>query len=282
MSRRTLLFVLLGFASLAAVFRAGSSGYQHAVDRKAFEVGIALDRFGIRMINIPGGAFSMGMQGVEESLESMYRIHPVRVSPFKMSETEITTAQYRRVLEPRDSLFVMRDSLPAIFVTWKDAARFCNVLSRRLRLEPCYNEITWECDFSRNGFRLPTEAEWEFACRAGTTTRFNSGDTEADLARIAWYRGNSRNNVPPVRRKVPNAFGLYDMSGGVLEWCHDWFAPYPEAPGSDPVGPDDGSNRALRGGSWFHSVDACRSAYRQFSDPDSRRNYVGFRIVRRE
>jgi formylglycine-generating enzyme required for sulfatase activity len=153
-------------------------------------------------------------------------------------------------------------------------------LSRQFHLEPCYDEYFRECDYSRNGFRLPSEAEWEYACRAGTTTRYYSGDTEIDLARAAWYRGNSRQQTQPAGRKEPNAFGLYDMSGNVFEWCNDWFVPYSPEPVRNPTGIRRGSNRVLRGGSWYNSSSVCRSAFRHFGDPDNRRAYVGFRIVR--
>ena len=126
--------------------------------------------------------------------------------------------------------------------------------------------------------RLPTEAEWEHACRAGTRTAYYSGDTEADLGRAAWYEGNSKETTHPVGQKEPNRFGLYDMHGNVWQWCQDWYAEdyYAKSKAEDPEGPAQGAFRVLRGGSWYFDPWVCRSASRLRYGPDIRVYYFGF------
>ena len=154
---------------------------------------------------------------------------------------------------------------PVEQVSWDDAQAFLKKLS----------EIT------KQTVRLPTEAEWEYSCRAGTTTTYYSGDTEADLARVAWYIDNSKNTTHPVGQKEPNKFGLYDMHGNVWQWCQDWYSEdyYGKSEAENPAGPAQGSYRLLRGGSWGGSPVDCRSAGRGGSNPDFRFYYFGFRIV---
>ena len=168
---------------------------------------------------------------------------------------------------------------------------FCNELSRREGLSHCYsgNGLNIVCNFAAKGYRLPTEAEWEYACRAGTETDFqtgnmtHSGSTPLDpaLDRAGWYDGNSGSSPVPVGEKKANAFGLYDMHGNVNEWCWDWSGGhYPSRPVNDPRGPTSGTFRIQRGGSWYDIARDCRSASRDSSDPSARHNYGGFRVVR--
>jgi len=200
------------------------------------------------------------------------------------------------------------DEHPVEQVSWYDAVRFCNELSEMCGLERCYDEDTWECDFDGNGFRLPTEAEWEYACRAGTETRFYGGNdynddgfTSTALDHTAWYYANSgdeslhghkwdrdeieANNcrTHPVGRKEPNAWGLYDLHGNVWEWCNDWFdwSYYNVSPSSDPAGPPSGSERVERGGGYAGDAWGCRSAIRLENRPSITIRYLGFRVVRR-
>jgi formylglycine-generating enzyme required for sulfatase activity len=129
--------------------------------------------------------------------------------------------------------------------------------------------------------RLPTEAEWEYACRAGTVTAYNTGDTEADLDQAAWYRANSKRTTHPVGQKKPNAWGLYDMHGNVWQWCQDWYGyeGYQEGAAVDPQGPDTGIVRVLRGGSWIPDPEFCRAANRSYYQPGIRNNDIGYRVV---
>ncbi len=129
-------------------------------------------------------------------------------------------------------------------------------------------------------YRLPTEAEWEYACRAGSTTAYSFGDSSSQLSNYAWHEGNSQRKTHPVGKKRPNPWGLYDMYGNVWEWCQDWYGDYPSGPATDPIGPSTGSRRVLRGGSWYNSPSYCRSASRGGHTPDARRIYYGFRVVR--
>ncbi|MBR5757268.1 MAG: formylglycine-generating enzyme family protein, partial [Thermoguttaceae bacterium] len=126
-------------------------------------------------------------------------------------------------------------------------------------------------------FRLPTETEWEYACRAGTSGDYNVNDRSLDD--LGWYSGNSGDRIHPVGKKTANAWGLYDMHGNVWEWCADWLANYPAGTVGDPAGPDSGRFRVLRGGSWFNSAGRCRSAARYRDDPESRHSYYGFRLL---
>ena len=155
---------------------------------------------------------------------------------------------------------------------------FCNALSRRVGLEEAYvvngEDVTWK-GLSCPGFRLPTEAEWEYACRAGTT-----GARYGNLDDVAWYSSNSGSTTHPVRRKQPNAWGLYDTLGNVFEWCWDWWDTYPSGVVTDPVGPGSGSYRVGRGGSWSGGAQFARAAYRGRWTPGRRFVNLGFRLAR--
>jgi formylglycine-generating enzyme required for sulfatase activity len=132
---------------------------------------------------------------------------------------------------------------------------------------------------SGNAYRLPTESEWEYACRAGSTTEFCYGDDPADLEKYAWINGNSQRTTHPVGEKLPNAWGLHDMHGNVSEWCFDWYGDYPSTPVTDPQGPETGDKRVLRGGGWFFEQSRARSAFRDAYGPDVTYVGLGFRLV---
>jgi len=173
-------------------------------------------------------------------------------------------------------------------VRWHGAAAYCNWLSAQKKLPLCYNTATWECDYNKSGFRLPTEAEWEYACRAGTKTAFhydNELDTfmanfDGNHPYINGERGQFRETTVPVGQFRPNAWGLYDMHGNVREWCLDWYGNYPVGPVTDPTGPRSGSLRVLRGGSWYTNAWRCRSASRGRIGAGVCLNDLGFRLVR--
>ena len=130
------------------------------------------------------------------------------------------------------------------------------------------------------GYRLPTEAEWEYACQAGSKGAYCFGDDRSELKKYAWYYENSGGTTHPVGAKKANAWGLYDMHGNVWEWCWDWYGKYPTSPQKNPSGPPAGSYRVLRGGSWSIPAGYCRSAYRDWNDPSNRRYDLGFRVAR--
>jgi hypothetical protein len=171
---------------------------------------------------------------------------------------------------------------------WTDAVRFCNKCSELEGLTPCYDLQTWKCNFQADGYRLPTEAEWEYACRAGSQAKYSFGDAEAELSRYAWFKGNSGGMTRPVGQKLPNRWGLYDMHGNVWQWCHDFYAEgyYSASPSDNPKGPAMGKMRVLRGGAWDCAADKCRTAYRHkefpvYSDACFGSDSYGFRRARK-
>ncbi|MBN2053398.1 formylglycine-generating enzyme family protein [bacterium] len=208
---------------------------------------------------------------------------------YYLGMTEVTQAQWRAVTGETPSHFGQCGAeCPVESVTWYDCIRFCNLLSRRAGLAEVYeiqgDRVVWVDGV--DGYRLPTEAEWEYACRAGTGTALYNGDlspalkTHPNLARIAWYKNNSNNAPHRVMTREPNAWGFHDMSGNVFEWCWDWMATYPEGLLIDPRGPVEGQYRIARGGSWFSYAWYCRSAYRVRYEPDFQWMDLGVRIAR--
>ena len=235
------------------------------------------------MVALPGGTFEMGS---ETGSADEAPIHTVRVDGFLMDRYEITQEQYARLALADPSHFKGPDR-PVEQVSWAAAATFCNLRSRDEGLEPCYDEETAECNFGANGYRLPTEAEWEYACRAGAERAFSFGDDETALGDYAWYEANSGETTQPIGKKAPNAWGLFDMHGNVAEWCNDQYDPeyYESSPAANPRGSEFATEFVLRGGAWNSTPDECRSAYRMgddpgFQDPCFRGDHIGFRCVR--
>ena len=241
------------------------------------------------LVLIPAGPFSLGNTG---SYEGEYDEKPpvtiIISKPFYISKYEITQQQYKAVMGNNPSEF-KGDNLPVEQVSWYDALNFCNRLSQSEGLTPCYtiNGTKVTCDFEANGYRLPTEAEWEYVAKAGTKTDFYSGKLtysgnspiDPNLDKIAWYSANSSNATHPVGQKTPNAFGLYDMSGNVWEWCWDRYAEYPSKETKDYQGPEIGTYRVYRGGGWRNLAWYCRSTNRDRNYLDDKNNSLGFRVV---
>ncbi|MFA7231407.1 MAG: formylglycine-generating enzyme family protein [Victivallaceae bacterium] len=238
---------------------------------------------GAKMVLIPGGTFVMGSK---TGLADEKDVHQVKVSSFYMDVNEVTQESYQQVTGMNPSKFRDRKG-PVERVRWTDAALYCNARSIKEGLQPCYNPATWKCDFSKNGYRLPTEAEWEYACRANSSSDYYFDGEAAQLGRYGWFRNNSDEKVHPAGKKKPNAFGLYDMYGNVNEWCNDFYAAdyYLKSLTDNPRGPAAGSKRVLRGGSWSDRAKNCRSA-RRFSDAPTTADICqgydtyGFRCVR--
>jgi formylglycine-generating enzyme required for sulfatase activity len=205
--------------------------------------------------------------------------HQVSVNSFYMGKYEVTQAEYEQVMGINPSKF-KGSNLPVEQITWYDVVEYCNRLSQREGLTPVYqiSGSTATCNWNANGYRLPTEAEWEYACRAGTTTAYNTGNTIN--TNTGWYGDNSNSTTHPVGQKPANAWGLYDMHGNVWEWCWDWFVSYSSRTQTDPRGPTSGSYRVARGGSWFIDKRELRSAYRGYYNPSVRYSILGFRLVR--
>src|SRR6266536_618271 len=234
------------------------------------------------MVQIPGGKFVMGDKDEVDAPP-----HEVVVSSFSMDKNLVTQEQFQKIMGTNPSRW-KGDKNPVEQLRWSDAVRFCNKRSELEGLQPCYDLKTLNCNFDANGYRLPTEAEWEYACRAGTTTAYFFGDSPAKLGDYAWFDRNSGGHPRPVGQKQPNAWGLYDMAGNVWEWCNDFYKVdyYQEAPRQDPKGPDEAQNKVLRGGAWRFSADNCRSAYRYnespgYSDVCFGYDIYGFRCVRK-
>ncbi len=220
----------------------------------------------LELVRIAPGQFFMGSPAGEPGREVDEGVmHRVWINkPFYMGKFEVTQAQYEAVTGQKPSHFEGSD-LPVDSVSWDDAVRFCERLGEK--------------DGRR--YRLPTEAEWEYACRAGSSQAFSFGPSYSQLSEHGWHFDISENKSHAVGQKQANAFGLYDMHGNVWEWCGDWYGKeyYGESPAVDPRGPASGEHRILRGGSWQCGPVLCRSAIRGWGPPANRGNHVGFRVV---
>ncbi len=224
----------------------------------------------IEFVPIPAGEFEMGGTKVDNEQP----VHRVRISHgFEMGKYVVTQAQWEGLMgttlrQQRDQgnknwpLCGEGADYPMYYMSWEEAQEFC-------------------CKLNERGdgytYRLPTEAEWEYACRAGSI-----GDYAGNLSDMAWYEGNCGGKTHPVGKKRANAWGLYDMHGNVWEWCGDWYAAnyYERSPSTDPQGPSTGSHRVFRGGGWLDPATSCRSAHRGAATPGYRGNGFGFRLVR--
>jgi sulfatase modifying factor 1 len=213
--------------------------------------------------------------------------HEVTVSPFLMDRHLVTQEQYQRVMGDNPSRWKGPRN-PVEQVRWSDAVRYCNRRSELEGLQPCYDLKTWECHFDASGYRLPTEAEWECACRAGTATSYFFGDSGAKLGTYAWFDKNSGGRPRPVGEKSPNPWGLHDICGNVWQWCNDFYQVgyYATSPKQDPRGPATGENKVVRGGAWRFGAETCRSGYRYnespgYSDVCFGYDIYGFRCVRK-
>ena len=215
---------------------------------------------GMELVLMPAGEFEMGSNDGDRDEKP---VHTVKITkPFYLSTTEVTQAQYEAVMGTNPSRFKGPD-LPVEEVSWEVAMEFCKKLSAK----------------ENKPYRLPTEAEWEYACRAGTKTNYCFGNNEDDLGDYAWYDKNAGKQTHPVGQKKPNAWGLYDMHGNVYEWCADWYGDYPGETLIDPAGPTTGVIRVLRGGGWLSGARYCRSAYRLRFGPGFRYYSLGFRLA---
>ncbi|SPE52935.1 Serine/threonine kinase [Verrucomicrobia bacterium] len=233
------------------------------------------------MILVSGGRFVMG-----DKTEVDATPHEVVVRSFYMDKYLVTQEQYQKVMGANPSRWKGGKN-PVEQVRWSEAAKFCNQRSQLEGLEACYDLRTGKCNFAANGYRLPTEAEWEYACRAGTSTAYFFGDTPARLGEYAWFEENAGSRPRPVGQKLANAWGLYDMNGNVWEWCNDFYKVdyYQEAPQQDPKGPDSSQTKVVRGGAWRFNAETCRSGYRYNEKPGSADacfgyDIYGFRCVR--
>lgn len=230
----------------------------------------------IEMVQIPVGSFLMG-DGEEQP------IHRVEITkPYMIATVPVTQELFSAVTDIKPSNF-QGDELPVECVSWLDVVKFCNSLSKRLNLESAYQidgeVVSW--NRKSTGFRLLTESEWEYACRAGTTSCFACGDLASELESMAWFLANSNMKTHPVARKKPNAWGLFDMHGNVMEWVWDSYKSYPDDVMKNPTDSSGESDyRVTRGGCWSFDAHSCRSAYRNIILPNYRIYDVGFRLSR--
>ena len=239
-------------------------------------------------VKIEGGSFMMGSSEREKDRIDNEIHHQVSVNAFYMSKYEVTQQEYERVMGMNPSHF-KGPNLPVENVSWHEAVAYCNARSSREGFSPVYTlkgEIV-RCNWHTVGYRLPTEAEWEYACRARTFTAFNTGDhittEQANYDGNYFYtngvRGLYREKTTPVGTFAPNSWGLYDMHGNVWEWCWDWFGVYDIRKQHNPIGPNSGADRVIRGGSWGGSALYLRSANRCSNSPFSKDSYLGFRVL---
>ncbi len=263
----SVLFLLLDLISFNATGEGADSG------NKSFTNSI-----GMKFVHIAPGSFMMGSSLKPSEIASKYGgsaewyddeipQHSVTLTKaFYIQTTEVTQGQWKTIMGNNPSGFdYCGKNCPVEKVSWHDVQKFIEKLNKK--------EGT-------NKYRLPTEAEWEYACRAGSTTVFYFGSFKEELNSFAWNSSNSSEWTHSIRQKKPNAWGLYDMHGNVGEWCSDWYGDYTSDSMTDPVGPEKGNQRVFRGGSWRNIARFCRSAYRYGVDPNYRRPTGGFRVVK--
>ncbi len=226
----------------------------------------ALPGVGIQFKRLPGGTFTMGSQ--EERGRNTPQHSVTITKPFEIGIHEVTQKQYEAVMGTNPSVYKGSDH-PVDSVSWNQAVEFCRKLSD-MPAEKAAGHV----------YRLPTEAEWEYACRAGTSSIFCFGDDESQLGDYAWFGITTKPTSHPVGQKEPNLWGIYDMHGNVYEWCQDFYAPYPAGAVTDPQGGETGPERVLRGGGLSNAASYCRSADRSYIAPETNKHSYGFRVVR--
>jgi formylglycine-generating enzyme required for sulfatase activity len=238
---------------------------------------------GAEMVLVPAGRFLMGSRSGPADEQPP---HEVTLDAFYIDRTEVTQEQYGKLVRENPSHF-KGPKRPVEQISWAAAALYCNLRSKAEGLAPCYDVETTKCNLQADGYRLPTEAEWEYACRAGGRED-DAGSGPRSLSDAAWFAENAAKTTHPVAEKRPNAWGLCDMLGNVAEWCNDVYEEnyYRAAPPENPPGPADGERYVLRGGAWNRRAADCRPSARAgenpgFQDACFARDTIGFRCVRR-
>ncbi|MDD2230008.1 MAG: formylglycine-generating enzyme family protein [Candidatus Cloacimonetes bacterium] len=251
------------------------------LDKDGWQFRISARQLPKYFVLVEGGSFSMGSNdgGSDEK-----PVHQVTIASFYIGRYEITQKEWVDVMGSNPSNW-KGDNLPVEKVSWYDAVNYCNIRSFKEGFKPCYNRsgdnIT--CDWKANGYRLPTEAEWEYAARGGKYNKGSSYSGSSDLGSVGWYSNNAGSSTHEVGTKAANELGIYDMSGNVWEWCWDWYNSgyYAKSQSSDPIGANSGSTKLLRGGSWSNRDNYSRVTNRAHNYfPDRMYNLIGFRVVR--
>ena len=278
-------FKVVGYDGYQNITYQGISQSIQVPAYQTVQANIPMNKFGF--VSISAGSFVMGSN---EGPNNEQPAHTVTLDAFLMSSTEVTINQWNAFMswkyeialpDTMSSFIRLDDSRPAYGIFWHTAVYFCNNLSELQGLDQCYDESSFECDLTKNGYRLPTEAEWEYACRAGTDTGYYTGDTETDLDRAGWYKDNSDDHEWPVGMKEPNAWGLYDMLGNLSEMCSDNYIRnyYRISQETNPLcTTTDKEVFVIRGGGFTSLSEGCYSKARE-----GLFDYLtaGFRIVRR-
>lgn len=243
------------------------------------------------LIQVKGGTFKMGSKKSDTSAElDEQKEHTVTLNTFEINKFEVTVWEWKQFIKankmkmPPKPTWGWQDNYPINGITWNEAIAYCNWLSIKENLQPCYTKKgpNFLCNFQANGYRLPTEAEWEFAAKGGTSSknyRFSGSDKIED---VAWYKSNSKGHPNTIGTKLPNELGIYDMSGNVWEWCWDWYNKdfYKQEKGDNPKGPEMGERRTVRGGSWDSQPNYIRPANRISTIPSKTHEFYGFRTAR--
>jgi formylglycine-generating enzyme len=276
------------FCAAALVCLAGAAA---AAPGPAATPPVARERGRLDFVLVPAGSYQMGSPSTEWGSKTDEQAHPVTITrPFFLATYEVTQAQWIAATGSNPSFLYDCPECPVENITWYEAVAFCNILSHQLGLPPAYTIrdtlVAWNRD--SDGIRLPTEGEWEYAARAGTTTVFYSGDClSTDLENYLGYdpqkgcpKGLWRGQAIEVGSLPPNPWQLYDVLGNVSEWVWDWYSYHPAGHEVDPTGADGGYERVIRGGNWHDLGRNCRSACRQKAAPNQLFSHVGLRLAR--
>ena len=257
------------------------------VSLSAFKTALEMNR----MVRVEGGTYKMGSKDSDKTADNdEQREHEVTIKTFEISKFEITVWEWKQYTKanklsmPAKPDWGWQDNYPINGITWEEAIAYCNWLSKKEKLQPVYSKQgpNYVCNFKANGYRLPTEAEWEFAAKGGVKSKGYkfSGGNEAN--EVAWHKAISKNSPHTVGTKLPNELGIYDMSGNVWEWCWDWYNKdyYKIEKGDNPKGPEMGERRTVRGGSWDSQVNYLRPANRISTPQNKTHEFYGFRVAR--
>ncbi len=243
------------------------------------------------LIKVQGGTFKMGSKDSDQLADTdEQKEHNVNLNTFEISKFEVTVWEWKQFIKankmkmPEKPNWGWQDNYPINGITWNEAIAYCNWLSKKEKLQTVYTKKgpNFVCNFKANGYRLPTEAEWEFASKGGANSKgfkYSGGD---NLDNVAWHKGNSKGTPHTVGTKLPNELGIYDMSGNVWEWCWDWYNKdfYKLENGDNPKGPEMGERRSVRGGSWDSQANYVRPANRISTEPNKTHEFYGLRVAR--